>query len=140
VAGTSVAGTQAVAAARQDLCERAFRFAGAVLERYPRLAAGGAAQSHMTQQLFRSVSAIGANLEEGQVANSRRDMALKYAVALREARESRYWLRLLATHSDWSVELTPLLKESSEFIAMLTVSVRRLRGPSSDSPHEGPPA
>ena len=83
----------------------------------------------MTHQLFRSVSAIGANLEEGKVATSRRDMGSKYAIALREARETRHWLRLLATQPDWAEELAPLLTESSEFIAMLTVSVRRLRTP-----------
>jgi four helix bundle protein len=123
-----------VTTARQDLCDRAFQFASAVLVRYNRLAEGGPAQSHMTQQLFRAVSAIGANLEEGKVANSRRDMALKYAIALREARETRHWLRLLATQPRWTEELAPLLNESSEFVAMLTVSVRRLRTPSPDRP------
>ena len=61
-------------------------------------------------------------------------MAAKYAIALREARETRHWLRLLATQPDWAEELAPLLKESSEFIAMLTVSVRRLRTPSPEAP------
>jgi len=121
-----------VTTVRQDLCDRALRFAAAVLDRYSRLAAGGPAQSHMTEQLFRSVSAIGANLEEGKVANSRRDMGSKYAIALREAREARHWLRLLATQPAWTEELAPLVRESSEFVAMLTVSVRRLRTPPPD--------
>ena len=119
---------------RQDLCERAFQFAAAVLSRYSRLAATGSAQAHMTEQLFRSVSAIGANLEEGRVANSRRDMGSKYAIALREAREARHWLRLLATQPAWTEELAPPVNECSEFVAMLTVSVRRLRNPPFEVP------
>jgi four helix bundle protein len=83
----------------------------------------------MTQQLFEAGSAIGANLEEGMVANSRRDMAQKYAIALRESREARYWLRLLARDAAFTAELTPLIQESTEFVAMLTTSVRRLRNP-----------
>ena len=86
-----------MAVARQDLCGRALQFASAILTRCSRLSAGGPSQAHIAQQLLESASSIGANLEEGLVANSRRDMGAKYAIALREARETRYWLRLLAT-------------------------------------------
>lgn len=81
------------------------------------------------RQLFAAASSIGAQLEEGQVANSRRDMAHKYAIALREAREAHYWLKLLSTDPAWAKDLAPLVNESREFVAMLTVSVRKLREP-----------
>jgi len=74
-------------------------------------------------------AAIGALIEEGQVENSRRDMASKYALSLREARESNYWSRLGATDPKWTQELAPITKETGEFIAILTVSVRKLRSP-----------
>ena len=74
-------------------------------------------------------TAIGALLEEGIVANSRRDMAAKYAIALRESRESNYWSRIIATDDKWAAELAPIIKETGEFTAMLTVSVRKLRAP-----------
>jgi four helix bundle protein len=117
------------AAPRQDLKARAFAFAERVLKLYPRLVAGGPARAHMALQLFEAASSIGAQLEEGEVANSRRDMAAKHAIALRESRESNYWLRLLATEPPWTTELAPLIQESREFVAMLTVSVRKLRAP-----------
>jgi len=81
----------------------------------------------MASQLFAAGSAIGAMLEEAEVALSRRDMAAKHVVALREAREAWYWLRLYATRPDFSALVAPLVSESSEFVAMLTASVRRLR-------------
>jgi four helix bundle protein len=76
---------------------------------------------------MRSATAIGALLEEGAVANSKRDMAAKYALALREARESNYWSRLGETDVKWKPELTDITQETGEFVAMLTVAVRKLR-------------
>ena len=81
----------------------------------------------MALQLWRAASGIGALLEEGEVANSRRDMAAKYAIALRESRESNYWLSLYSTYPSWKKELAWSVNESSEFVAMLTTSVRKLR-------------
>jgi four helix bundle protein len=114
---------------RQDLCARALEFGDAIVSRFPRLAAGGAHHAHMALQLMEAATSIGANLEEGVVANSRRDMASKYAIALRESRESRFWLRLFSRIPEWKDELAPYLQESNEFVAMLTVSVRKLRSP-----------
>jgi four helix bundle protein len=64
-------------------------------------------------------------------------MASKYAIALREARETRYRLRLLATLGPSDNDLKPFEKEADEFVAMLTVSVRRLRTPA-DPPADDP--
>jgi four helix bundle protein len=112
---------------RQDLHARAFAFAAVILKLHPRVSADGPAFAHMAQQLFKASSSIGAMLEEGEVANSRRDMAAKHAIALREARESRFWLRLISTSPKWTAELLPHIQEAGEFVAMLTTSVRKLR-------------
>ena len=118
-----------MATPRQDLCARAFALAQYVFGIYPKLAGTSVAHAHIAKQLFSSTTAIGALLEEGQVANSRRDMASKYAIALREAREGRFWSRLAATDPQWAQPMAPIIQETSEFIAMLTVSVRKLRKP-----------
>lgn len=78
-------------------------------------------------QLVRAGTAIGANVEEAIAATSRRDMAAKYAIALREARETRYWLRVIASDPVVGDSVTPLITEATEWIAMLTVTVRKLR-------------
>ena len=46
-------------------------------------------------QLLRSGTSIGANVEESIGGSSRKDFAHKLEIAYREARETRYWLRLL---------------------------------------------
>ncbi len=78
-------------------------------------------------QLTRAATGIDANIEEAQVANSRRDMAATYAIAPREAREALYWLRLLSTDPLIGDSLTDHIKEADEWVAMLTITVRKLR-------------
>ena len=114
---------------RQDLNARAFRLAAIVFRLYPRVAACGPHHAHAARELLRAASSIGSNLEEGTAPSSRRDMAAKYEIALRESREANYWARLLATDPKWTDELKFVVEETSEFVAMLTVSVRKLRKP-----------
>ena len=108
---------------RQDLCARALRFSAAILALNRRLLPKKERYGPSLHQLVRAATSIGANVEEAQVANSRRDMAAKYAIALREARESRYWLRVIATDPSLGEDLTPLIAEATEWIAMLTAIV-----------------
>jgi four helix bundle protein len=112
---------------RQDLPARALRFSIELLRLQRRTSAAGPAIAHVGLQMFRSGTAIGALLEEGQVASSRRDMASKYAIALREAREATHWLALLAEEPAFADDAASLRREAGEFVAMLTVSVRKLR-------------
>jgi len=54
-------------------------------------------------------------------------MAAKYAIALREAREALYWLRLLSSDPLVGGSIDPLIKEANEWVAMLTTTVKKLR-------------
>ena len=49
----------------------------------------------MTRQLLRCGTSIGANVAESQHAQSRADFTSKLNIALKEAAETDYWLRLL---------------------------------------------
>src|SRR6185295_16440747 len=119
---------------RQDLRARAFKLSVLMFRLFPELARASPAHAHLAKQLWRAVTGIGALLEEGEVANSRRDMAAKYAIALREAREANYWSRLGATDQKWAAQIAPVVQETNEFVAMLTVSVRKLRKPPEPPP------
>jgi hypothetical protein len=59
-------------------------------------------------------------------------MALKHVIGLREAKESRYWLRMLIVSEVLAAELRPHFQESCEIVAMLTASVRKLRDQQSE--------
>jgi four helix bundle protein len=127
--GTQPAEGDGMAAQRQDLKERAFRLASRVFKMFQELAATSAAHAYVARQLLRATASVGANLEEGVAASSRRDMASKYSIALRESREAEYWSRLLATDPRWTARAEPITQETDEFIAMLTVAVKKLRQP-----------
>jgi four helix bundle protein len=82
----------------------------------------------MARQVLRAGTSIGANVEEARAASSRRDLIARFAVALREARETKYWLRLIAaTKLAPEALVSPVLKEVDELVAILTVSIRRLK-------------
>ena len=49
----------------------------------------------MTKQLLRCGTSIGANVAEAHYAQSRADFTAKMSIALKEAAETDYWLRLL---------------------------------------------
>ena len=49
----------------------------------------------ISKQVLRSGISIGANVKEGQEAQSKRDFLNKMNIALKEASETEYWLELL---------------------------------------------
>lgn len=69
------------------------------------------------KQLSRAAVAIGANYEESQAAESKKDFIHKIGIVCKEARESHYWLRvLIAVHQDEKIKdgLNVYLKEAYE--------------------------
>lgn len=53
----------------------------------------------LSKQILRSGTAIGAIIEEALGGQSNKDFLSKISMAYKEARETHYWLRLLATTS-----------------------------------------
>ena len=49
----------------------------------------------LSKQMLRSGTSIGANIEEALQAQSKRDYLSKMNIALKEANETLYWIRLL---------------------------------------------
>jgi four helix bundle protein len=107
--------------------ERAFQLAAQILKIYKKIAALGPEFAHIALQLVRSSSSSAAMLEEAAAAHSRKDLAFRQGVALREGKESKFWIRLLIAAEVPLAELQPLFQESDEIVAMLTVSVAKLR-------------
>ena len=118
---------------KQDIRERSFTLAAQVFRLYSRIAKKGAGHAHLMRQLLKAATSIGAQLEEAGAPDSRRDMAHKYCIGLREAREGRFWARLLATDPTCAPEMIPLVAELTEFVAMLTTGVKNLRPPPEES-------
>ena len=76
-------------------------------------------------QLLDSGTSIGANVEEAIGAFSKSDFVYKMNTALKEARESNYWLRLIRDSGLTSENgVMFLLKDSEELISILTSIVK----------------
>lgn len=72
-------------------------------------------------QLVKSSTSAGANYEESQAGSSRADFNNKVRIALREMRESNYWLRIISAMNEHenNTDLQWLLKESDELKRIL---------------------
>lgn len=113
---------------RVDIVDRTFRFA-VVVVRFNRVLVRHLGQERaIANQLLRSATSIGANVEEAQAAQSRKDFINKYSIALKEARETRYWLRLIHSAELFRDEPLPdLMRESMELCNILGAIVSRTK-------------
>ncbi len=79
---------------KRGIVERTFEFAVQVVRLGDRVPRASVAAKVLFSQGVRAGTSIGANVEEAQAGESRADFVHKYGVALKEARETHYWLRL----------------------------------------------
>src|SRR5260370_33952777 len=82
-----------------DLEERTTRFSASILE-FARTIPRDVITLPLTSQLVRAASSIGANYCEADDAPSKKDFRYRIAVCKKEARETKYWLRLVARAVD----------------------------------------
>ena len=74
----------------------------------------------LSKQLLRSGTSIGANIAEAQQAQSKADFTHKVNIALKEAYETNYWLRLLhATEYLTSKEYESIIHDCTELEKLL---------------------
>lgn len=80
----------------------------------------------LAKQVVRSGTSIGANIEEAQDALSKKDFIHSMQIALKEARETLYWIDLvIATAILDAARCTALRQECEEIVKILRVIVRR---------------
>ena len=84
----------------------------------------------LSKQLLRAGTSIGANIAEAQQAQSRADFASKINIALKEAVETNYWLRLMnATDLLSEREFQSIITDCRELEKMLTAIVKTTNTP-----------
>jgi four helix bundle protein len=103
--------------------ERYLVFGAAILKLLPELPHNKVG-AHLSDQLFRSGTSVGAHFEESRGAEKKADFIHKLGMALKEAPETYYWLRLIEMGEVLPlIQISELLQESNEIVAMLTASV-----------------
>ncbi|MDJ0553053.1 MAG: four helix bundle protein [Microcoleaceae cyanobacterium MO_207.B10] len=109
-----------------SITERTFEFAVRITKLCNLLDQQPGTSRLLANQLFRSGTSIGANLAESQSAQNIKDFISKQEISLKEAeaRETRYWLRLLIeTNMIESERIAKLLDECEQLIKILAQSI-----------------
>ncbi|MCC5619364.1 four helix bundle protein [Nostoc sp. CHAB 5836] len=105
---------------QKDITDRTFNFAVRIVNLCKVLDEKPGVGRVLYKQLIRSGTSIGANVEESQSAQSKADFVHKLEIALKEARETRYWLRIMiSTQIIEPSKLSSLLTESEELIKII---------------------
>ncbi len=88
---------------KYDLEERTFLFAQAVRKFVKKLPMT-IANIEDSKQLVRASGSVGANYIEANEALSKKDFLMRIKICRKEAKESKYWLRLVDTNNDTELE------------------------------------
>lgn len=78
----------------------------------------------LSKQILRCGTSIGANVEEAIAAQSKKDFISKLTIANKEARETRYWLKLYENSNLVQIDLEHYLKEIESIINILTKIIK----------------
>jgi four helix bundle protein len=109
-----------------DIRERAFLFACEVVLAFPDDRRLPLPTLRVWTQLISAATSGGAHLEEADAASSRAHFVTLNRGALRELREAKYWLRLIAATKLKGYEsVPPLSAEAAELVAIVTTIVKR---------------
>jgi four helix bundle protein len=112
---------------QRDIRERTFEFSVSVIRLCKELDKNEV-NKVLVNQLLRSSTSVGANLEEAQGAHTRPDFINCTNIAKKEARETVYWLKLI---SEFNLrirkQIDALVMEAQEIAKILTTSVKNLK-------------
>ncbi|NEO91479.1 MAG: four helix bundle protein [Moorea sp. SIO3G5] len=113
---------------KKDIQERTLNFSVRIVNLCKFLRQNGGTGYDLSKQLIRCGTSIGANVEEAQNAESKRDFIHKMSISLKEARETNYWLKILiATEKKLEPRLLSLLNESNELISIIYAIIKNTK-------------
>ncbi|MBI2327975.1 four helix bundle protein [Candidatus Curtissbacteria bacterium] len=112
---------------KEELLNRLLKFSVRIIvlaSKLPKTPAGYA----IANQVIRAACSIGANCEEAQDAISPREFLHSMNISLKEARETRYWLRVILESKLISPHLVECeLDECNQIVAILTSTVKSIK-------------
>lgn len=102
--------------------EKSFEFSLTIIKLYKRMI--DQKEYVLSKQLLRSGTSIGANIEEATAGTSKKDFIAKMSISSKEARETRYWLKLIEKSDLVKIDVTNELKLVEDLINILTSIVK----------------
>jgi four helix bundle protein len=104
------------------ILDKSFDFALSIIELYKQMI--DQKEFILSKQILRSGTSIGANIEEATAAISKKDFTAKMSIASKEARETRYWLRLINKGKLVKIDAKNYLNDVEQIINILTAIVK----------------
>lgn len=104
--------------------EKSYAFALGILKLVKGLKSSGS-ERLILNQLVRSGTSIGANVEEAIGAQSDRDFLHKISISYKEARETKYWLRLLEDLGEFNKEIANNQLEKCEELLRILGTIKK---------------
>jgi four helix bundle protein len=104
------------------IVELTFEFSVLIIDLYKKLIEQK--EYVLSKQLLRSATSIGANVEEANAAQTKKDFIAKMAIASKEARETKYWIRLLERTKLVNLEYAHYLEKVNHIINIITKIVK----------------
>ncbi|MDP3778585.1 MAG: four helix bundle protein [bacterium] len=112
---------------KYDLEERTATFGEAII-RFTKQMPRDPVTLPIINQLVRAGTSVGANYCEADDADSKKDFVHKIGICKKEARESKHWLRMVATACpDLKNDLRPLWQEAKELNLIFNAIVKKIR-------------
>jgi four helix bundle protein len=75
----------------------------------------------LIRQVVRSSGSIGANANEADAAETKKEFIHRFTISKKEAKETLYWLSLISDHNlRIKPKFLPVLKENKEIIAIIS--------------------
>jgi four helix bundle protein len=106
--------------------EKTFQFSLMIIELYKKMIAEK--EYLISKQIFRSGTSIGSNVAEAQGGVSKRDFKNKMSISLKEALETRYWLRIITASQLVQVNLENEMTELKSIINILYKIIKTSTG------------
>ena len=106
------------------IVERSYKFALSIIHLVNALPRNRTCEV-IGKQLLRSGTSIGANVEEAESGYSKNDFANKMSIAHKEARECRYWLKLLRDSNQVKENCIVAILEEAEELSKILFSIVR---------------
>jgi four helix bundle protein len=109
----------------KDIVERTFKFGVKIINLagfLPKTPAG----LTIANQIIRSGTSVGANVEEAQGGLTKKEFIKSLSVALKEVRETKFWLRTAIESKNLSLsKAEKILKESEELTRILVTIIKK---------------
>ncbi|HUQ85459.1 MAG TPA: four helix bundle protein [Candidatus Limnocylindrales bacterium] len=75
-------------------------------------------------QITKSATSMGANDQEADGTDSRKDFIAKYAIVRKEGKETSYWLRIISdTNPTFKLRMKDLMQEGKEIVMIVSTII-----------------